>query len=86
MHTKLTNNVLVVVLGAWGRGSSVSEAAANCLKAGGRKTDKGYVTIANCPVSFAGAGGVDYDLAARGLSHDQLFTEQFSVRLGGVAF
>ena len=54
-------NILVIALGYFGRGSSVKEAAQNCLKAGARKTDAVTVVIANCEMTFISIYNIEYE-------------------------
>lgn len=53
-------NILVVALGYFGRGSTVEEAARNCLKAGAVKTDCVSVIIASNEIEFVDAFTVAY--------------------------
>lgn len=65
---------VVLVLGYWGKGKSLSEAAAKCFEAGGRKQDKAFMYLVqndpDCCVSDNGS--LCYNASAN------------CIRLGGV--
>ena len=41
----MKNCFIVMVLGYWGRGKSIKEAAQNCTKSGGQRTDRTVVKL-----------------------------------------
>ena len=49
---------IVMVLGYWGRGKTIKEAAQNCAKSGGRRTDRTVVKlILNDETAEVGSNG-----------------------------
>lgn len=59
----ITNNFLVVTLGYYGRGSTATEAAQNCHKAGSPKTYQGCLIVTNTEINFVDAMFVEYSKA-----------------------
>lgn len=55
-----TDNILVVTMGYYGRGSTVEEAAVRCHKAGSPLAYKAVVIIVNTEIKFIDAMSVGY--------------------------
>ena len=72
--------ILVIALGAWGKGLSYDKALENCIKEGGRQNTYNMHVVYACTdpgCSVDGYGGIQY-------AHDAVNTKIMAIRFGRI--